>query len=114
MEQISLIFQIIVAVSVLFIWIFRYDNIVIEFKHYGYSDLVRNFVGASKISISALLIMGLWYVEITVYASLAMAFFMLCAQLSHLKVKNPFIKFIPSLIFLIMSLFVASFNCGLI
>ena len=114
MEQISLIFQIIVAVSVLFIWIFRYDNIVIEFKHYGYSDLVRNFVGASKISISALLIMGVWYVEITVYASLAMAFFMLCAQLSHLKVKNPFIKFIPSLIFLIMSLFVASFNCGLI
>ena len=48
MEQISLIFQLIVAVSVLYIWIFRYDNIVVEFKHYGYSDLVRNFVGASN------------------------------------------------------------------
>ena len=114
MEQISLIFQLIVAVSVLYIWIFRYDNIVVEFKHYGYSDLVRNFVGASKISISALLIMGVWYSEVTIYTSLSMAFFMLCAQLSHLKVKNPFIKFIPSLIFLIMSLFVASFNCGII
>ena len=112
MEQISLIFQLIVAVSVLYIWIFRYDNIVVEFKHYGY--LVRNFVGASKISISALLIMGVWYSEVTIYASLSMAFFMLCAQLSHLKVKNPFIKFIPSLIFLIMSLFVASFNFGII
>ena len=114
MEQISLIFQLIVAASVLYIWIFRYDNIVVEFKHYGYSDLVRNFVGASKISISALLIMGVWYSEVTIYTSLSMAFFMLCAQLSHLKVKNPFIKFIPSLIFLIMSLFVASFNCGII
>lgn len=114
MEQISLIFQLIVAFSVLYIWIFRYDNIVVEFKHYGYSDLVRNFVGASKISISALLIMGVWYSEVTIYASLSMAFFMLCAQLSHLKVKNPFLKFIPSLIFLIMSLFVASFNCGII
>ena len=114
MEQISLIFQLIVAVSVLYVWIFRYDNIVVEFKHYGYSDLVRNFVGASKISISALLIMGVWYNEVIIYASLSMAFFMLCAQLSHLKVKNPFIKFIPSLIFLIMSLFVASFNCGII
>ena len=114
MEKISLVFQVIVAVSVLIVWIFRYDNIVIEFKHYGYSDLVRNFVGASKISISALLIMGVWYSDVTVYASLSMAFFMLCAQLSHLKVKNPFIKFIPSLIFLIMSLFVASFNCGII
>lgn len=114
MEQISLISQLIVAVSVLYIWVFRYDNIVVEFKHYGYSDLVRNFVGASKISISALLIMGVWYSEVTIYASMAMAFFMLCAQLSHLKVKNPFNKFIPSLIFLIMSLFVASFNCGII
>lgn len=114
MEQISLISQLIVAVSVLYIWVFRYDNIVVEFKHYGYSDLVRNFVGASKISISALLIMGVWYSEVTIYASMSMAFFMLCAQLSHLKVKNPLIKFIPSLIFLIMSLFVASFNCGII
>ena len=59
MEQISLIFQLIVAVSVLYIWIFRYDNIVVEFKHYGYSDLVRNFVGASKISISSSILQAL-------------------------------------------------------
>lgn len=114
MEHLSLLFQLIVSISVLFVWIFRYDNIVIEFKHYGYSDLIRNFVGASKISISALLIMGIWYNEITSYAALAMAFFMLCAQLSHIKVKNPFMKFIPSLVFLLMSLFIASYNCGLI
>ena len=84
MEHISLLFQLIVSISVLFIWIFRYDNIVIEFKHYGYSDLIRNFVGASKISISALLIMGIWYNEVTSYAALEMALFMLCAQLSHI------------------------------
>ena len=56
MENISSLFQLIVAISVLYIWIFRYDNIVAEFKHFGYSDLVRNFVGATKISISTLLI----------------------------------------------------------
>ena len=112
MENISLISQLIVAISVIFVWVFRYDNIVVEFKHYGYSDLFRNIVGASKISVSTLLIMGIWYNEITVYASLAMAFFMLCAQISHLKVKNPLIKFVPSLIFLLMSLFVAAFNYG--
>ena len=114
MEKISLVFQVIVAVSVLIVWIFRYDNIVIEFKHYGYSDLVRNFVGASKISISVLLIMGIWYNEITIYASLSMAFFMLCAQISHFKVKNPIIKFMPSLIFLLMSLYISADNCGYI
>ncbi|MFP6779972.1 MAG: DoxX family protein [Alphaproteobacteria bacterium] len=114
MENISLISQLIVAISVIFIWVFRYNNIVDEFKHYGYSDLLRNIVGASKISISTLLIMGVWYKEITMYASLAMAFFMICAQVSHIKVKNPLIKFIPSLIFLLMSLFVAAFNFGIL
>ena len=114
MENVSIVFQLIVSISVFIIWIFRYDNIVFEFKFYGYSDLLRNFVGVAKTSTSTLLILGLWYNEITIYASLSMAFFMLCAQLSHIKVKNPFIKFVPSLIFLIMSLFIASFNCGLI
>ena len=114
MENVSIVFQLIVSISVFIVWIFRYDNIVVEFKVYGYSDLLRNFVGVAKTSTSTLLILGLWYNEITIYASLSMAFFMLCAQLSHIKVKNPFIKFVPSLIFLIMSLFIASFNCGLI
>lgn len=114
MENVSIVFQLIVSISVFIVWIFRYDNIVVEFKVYGYSDLLRNFVGVAKTSTSTLLILGLWFNEITIYASLSMAFFMLCAQLSHIKVKNPFIKFVPSLIFLIMSLFIASFNCGLI
>ena len=55
MENLSFACQIIVAASVLYIWVFRYDNIVVEFKHYGYSNLLRNFVGASKISISVTL-----------------------------------------------------------
>ena len=114
MENISIAFKLIVAISVLIVWGFRYDNIIVEFKHYGYPDLLRNFVGVAKTSTSTLLILGLWYNEITIYASLSMAFFMLCAQISHLKVKNSFVKFVPSLIFLIMSLFIASFNCGLI
>ena len=50
MENISVVFQLIVAISVLIIWIIRYDKIVVEFKHYGYSDLLRNFVGVAKTS----------------------------------------------------------------
>ena len=114
MENVSIVFKLIVSISVFIVWIFRYDNIVVEFKVYGYSDLLRNFVGVAKTSTSTLLILGLWFNEITIYASLSMAFFMFCAQLSHIKVKNRFIKFVPSLIFLIMSLFIASFNCVLI
>ena len=114
MENISSLFQLIVAISVLYIWIFRYDNIVAEFKHFGYSDLVRNFVGATKISISTLLIVGLCYNELTNYAAASMAFFMVCAQFSHFKVKNPFIKFLPSTLFLSMCLYIIFDNCAMI
>ena len=90
------------------------ENIIIEFKQYGLSDLIRNIVGASKISLSALLIAGIFYPGLILFSSLSMAFFMFCAQLAHIKVKNPWVKFIPSLIFLILSLLIAAINMGLL
>jgi len=60
MDKILLAAQLIVAFSVLYVWIFRFENIIIEFKQYGLSDLIRNIVGASKISLSALLIAGIF------------------------------------------------------
>jgi uncharacterized membrane protein YphA (DoxX/SURF4 family) len=114
MESISLIFQIVVAISVYYVWIFRFHNVITEFKQFGYSDVFRNFVGAFKMSISALLIIGLCYNKITPYAALGMAFFMLSAQLTHLRVKNPFKQRLPSLIFLLMSLFITAFHYGLL
>ena len=114
MEHISLLFQSVVAVSVLIVWIFRYHNVISEFQQFGYSDVFRNFVGASKIAISTLLLTGIWYAELTPYAAIGMAAFMLAAQLSHLKVKNSFTQRLPSLVFLLMSLFIALFHFGVI
>lgn len=114
MENIFLLFQIVVAVSVYFVQVFRFHNVIAEFKQFGYSDVFRNFVGAAKMSISALLILGLCYNEITLYAALGMGFFMLSAQFSHLRVKNLFFQRLPSLVLLLMSLFIAAFNCGLV
>ena len=114
MENVIEIVQIALALSVAFVWIFRFENIIIEFKQYGLSDLIRNIVGASKISLSALLIAGIFYPGLILFSSLSMAFFMFCAQLAHFKVKNPWVKFIPSLIFLILSLLIAAINMGLL
>ena len=80
MENLSIIAQLTVSISIIIVWVFRYDNIVIEFKHYGYSDLLRNIVGASKISLATILILGIWYEELLFVSSLLMAFLMLCAQ----------------------------------
>ncbi|MEY2997228.1 MAG: hypothetical protein RIQ82_608 [Bacteroidota bacterium] len=114
MEHISLIFQIALAISVYYVWIFRYHNVLSEFSQFGYSDLFRNFVGAAKISLSALLIMGVFYDGVTLFAALGMAIFMLGAQATHLRVKNPLKQRIPSLILLLISLFIAAFHFGLL
>ena len=112
MEKIAICCQVIIAVSVINVWVFRYDNIVKEFVQYGLSDLVRNVVGATKIALSTLLIVGIFYDKVVLISSLSMAFLMICAQLAHISVKNPLIKYIPSLTLLLLSLFVAGVNLG--
>ena len=114
MEHLSLFFQVVVAVSVLIVWVFRYHNVITELQQFGYSDVFRNFVGASKIATSTLLLTGICYKELTLYAAVSMAVFMFAAQLSHLRVKNPFLQRLPSLVFLLMSLVVALFHSGVI
>ena len=77
MENLSILAQLIVAVSILVVWVFRYDNIVMEFKQYGISDLVRNGVGASKIALATILALGVAYDVPVVAASLCMAILMI-------------------------------------
>ena len=114
MEKIAICCQVIIAVSVINVWVFRYDNIVKEFVQYGLSDLVRNVVGATKIALSTLLIVGIFYDKVVLISSLSMAFLMICAQLAHISVRNPLIKYIPSLTLLLLSLFVAGVNLGVL
>ncbi|RTY76113.1 DoxX family protein [Flavobacterium sp. LS1R10] len=107
MNTYSIIAQLVIAVSVGYVWIFRFDNIVKEFKQYGLSDLTRNVVGATKIALSTLLITGIWYPELVFIPALIMAFLMISAQFFHFKAKNPWSKHLPSLFLLALSLFVA-------
>ena len=61
MENLATLAQLIVSVSVIIVWVFRYDNIVVEFKQYGISDLLRNIVGASKIALATILLLAICY-----------------------------------------------------
>ena len=114
MYTLSIYAQIIIAASVAYVWIFRYNNIVKEFKQYGITDLLRNMVGAAKIALSTLLVAGIYYPALVLVPALLMAGLMLCAQAAHVKVKNPFRKYVPSALLLILSLFVAGVHSGLI
>jgi len=106
--------QIIVATSVDYVWIFRYDVIIKEFKQFGLSDLTRTFVGASKISLATLLIAGIWYSSLITIPAILMGLLMLAAQYYHFKIKNPFIKHFPSLIFLMLCVFITLVSMDII
>ncbi len=104
----SIIAQVIVAMSIVYVWTFRFDNIVKEFNQYGLSDLTCSIVGSSKIALSTLLVTGIWYSDLVLIPALLIAFLMLSAQFFHFKVGNPWQKHMPSLLLLILSLFIAA------
>jgi len=114
MENLTVYAQMIIAISIVIVWVFRFDNIVKEFKQYGLSDLVRSMVGAAKISLATLLVVGIFYQKVVFVSALLMAFLMVCAQLAHIKVRNPFAKYVPSFLLLLLSLFVAAVDYGLL
>ena len=106
--------QIVIAISIVIVWVFRFENIVKEFKEYGLSDQMRSVVGALKISLATLLVAGVWYEKLTLIPALMMAGLMLCAQAAHFKVKNNWRKRLPSLVLFLLCIFVAYSNSDLL
>jgi hypothetical protein len=104
MEITSHVLQVAIALSIWVVWVLRHDNIEVEFKHFGFSNRFRDAIGAIKISLATLLIAGIWYPALVPPSALAMAFLMICAQYTHFRVKNPFPKFVPSLVLLSLCL----------
>ena len=107
MEALTHIFQAAVAISVAFVWIFRFHNVLLEFNEFGLSDVIRNFVGAAKISLATLLIVGIWHSDFVFIPAILMGLFMIAAQFFHFQKGNPFIKHLPSLVLLILCGFIA-------
>lgn len=114
MTDYSTLAQIIVALSIAYVWIFRFDNIVKEFNQYGLNTLTRSFVGAAKISLSTLLVAGIWYPSLILVPALGLAFLMVSAQFFHFKTGNPWQKYMPSLFLLILCLFIAAVSLQLV
>ena len=107
MENLLSLAQIILAVAVAYVWIFRYNNVVKEFKQFGLNDITRNFVGASKIALATLLVAGIWHSSLVQIPAVLMGLFMISAQYFHFKIKNPFIKHLPSLLLLMLCAIIA-------
>lgn len=99
--------QLIIAGGVFFVWVFRFDNIIKEFQHFGLSDLTRSAVGAAKVSLATLLVVGIWVPSLVMVPAILMGLLMVAAQFFHAKVSNPLSKRLPSFGLLVLCVFLA-------
>ena len=110
MENLVMLAQMTVAASVAYVWIFRFHNVLKEFNQLGLSHLTRNLIGVSKISLATLLVVGIWHSALVLIPAVLMGLLMIAAQYFHFKIKNSFIKHLPSLILLLLCAFIALFS----
>ena len=94
--------RIVVLVSVLFVWVIRYDNIIKEFKQYELPDWLRDFVGILKII--CVVLINFATPELSKLGAISLALLMAAAMVTHLRVKNPPQKMLPSTTLFVMSL----------
>ena len=87
--------KIFVFSSVLFVWIVRYNNIVEEFRSYNYPNWLRDLVGITKVSLVIMIMSAnIFLVKI---GAMGIMILMLAAVITHLRVRNPLFKMLPSM-----------------
>lgn len=94
--------KIVTLVSVLFVWVIRYDNIIQEFKQYELPNWLRDFVGIVKII--CVVLINFSTPDLSKLGAIGLALLMGGAMFTHLRVKNPLHKMLPSSILFSISL----------
>lgn len=108
------IFQIIIAIGLINVWLVRFNkptkyrgagagNMADEFAAYGLPKWFMYLVGAGKILIATLMIVGFWVPVVVYPASALLVLLMLGAVSMHIKVHDPFIRMVPALLMLVMA-----------
>jgi len=114
MQNLTICLQAFVAAAIFFVWVVRYQNIIVEFKHFGLPDWLRDSVGTLKLGLSLLLLVGIERPDIAAIGGLGIAALMACAFATHVRVKNPVYKMLPSLSLLVISLIIVFINYRLL
>ena len=114
MHPLTISLQALVAASIFFVWVVRYANIVQEFKQYGLPDWLRDLVGILKMTFALMLLIGIDRALFAVVGGIGIAILMGAAAVTHLRVKNPVFKMLPSLTLLVFSTAFALINYRLL
>ena len=114
MHALTIMLQALVAASIFFVWVVRYDNILREFKQYALPDWLRDCVGILKLTFSLLLLIGIERKPFAMVGGAGIALLMCCAFIVHLRVKNPLFKILPSVTLLLFSVAIVFINYRLL
>ncbi len=109
--------QIILAFGLINVWLVRFRkstkyrgkgaaNMEQEFHAYGLPTWFMYLIGTAKITIAALLVIGLWIPMVVVPAAAVLAILMIGAVFMHIKVRDAFIRMIPALFMFAMAVLV--------
>ena len=122
MDTVVMGLQIIIALVIFAVWIFRpslntnyragnAQNIFEEFAVYGLPKWSVYAVGATKLSLAFMLVIGIWYTHLVQFAVMAMGILMAGALVCHLKTRgDPLSRATPASLMLVMCVLVLYFG----
>ena len=119
MDFIVIFAKVIIFVAIINVWFFRFNkktkyrggdasSMKAEFENYGLSESMVYIIGGLKVLSALSLVLSIWIPQLALPAALLMAVLMLGAIIMHLKIKDSFLKSLPAIIFLLLSLFIIS------
>jgi len=121
-ETVVLVLQVAIALVIFAVWIFRPNlntnyragnakNIFEEFAVYGLPKWSVYAIGATKLCLASMLIIGIWYTQLVQYAVMAMGILMAGALICHLKTRgDPLSRATPASLMLVMCVLVLYFS----
>lgn len=102
--------DILIATSIFFVWVIRYQNIVNEFKEWHLPDWLRDLTGIFKLTFASSLILGLKTPDLSIVGAVGIALLMGCAQIVHFRAGTQIMRRLPSLALLALSLISGFFS----
>ena len=108
MTTLAIILNLVIAVTLLNVWLIRFNKQTIyrggdsnsmteEFFTYGLPKWFMYAIGSMKVIIAILLILGIWFSSLNLYCYITLSVLMLGAIVMHLKVKDKITKSVPAI-----------------
>ena len=97
-----------VAISIFFVWVVRYREIIEEFKFYELPSWLRDLVGILKLSFGFMLFSNDIYA--VMLGASGIIFLMGAAVYTHVRVKNPFHKMLPAFGLIILNIVIVFYT----